>query len=259
MELNLHNKIALVTGGSHGIGKAIVQSLLEEKCNVIFIGKTEERVYDLVHELAPIQDRLGVHVLGLVSDLTKENSFKKCIDSILNRWNGGVDIVINNVGGGGRSGYDLFDETSNEIWNEVYQKNVLTAVEFTNTFLLFMASKGWGRVVTISSVYGKEGGGRPWFTAAKAAEIAMMKSYSKCERYIHSGITFNTIAPGYIDVRYDKATKVREFEENRFLVPIGRMGRPEEVASLVTFLCSDKAAYINGACISVDGGFGNSF
>jgi 3-oxoacyl-[acyl-carrier protein] reductase len=255
MNLELIGKKALVTGGSHGIGEAIIYSLLHEGCSVIFIGKTKEHVDSVLKNLSNYPPS---RIMGFTHDITDIEILIKELTKIVEAW-GAINILINNVGGGGRSGCEPPDETTEDIWNQVYQKNVITAVGLINTVLPFMVENKWGRIVTIASVYGKEAGGRPWFTAAKAAQIALMKTYSKYHQYITKGITFNTVAPGYIDVRYDPLQPVMEYIDNKSLIPIRRMGNPCEVADLVTFLCSPKASYINGACIAVDGGLGNSF
>ena len=121
------------------------------------------------------------------------------------------------------------------------KKNYGIAVELTTKFLL--QDLKWGRVITISSIYGKEKGHNPYFTAAKAAEIAYMKTLAGQ----HKGITFNTICPGHTDVG-------RPFPDNPKII-----GKPEDVANIVTFLCSELANHINGAIITVDGGASHSF
>lgn len=208
MELNLKNKRVLVTGGSRGIGRAIIKGLSNEGCSRIdYCSRTQ-----------------GIIINALDRDWSK-------ID-------GKYDILINNVGGGGRWGtenYEEFDE-----WEDVYEKNAGAATKLTMKCLPYMKEKRWGRVVTISSIYGKEAGGRPWFNMAKAAEISLMKNLAGK----YDGVTFNSIAPGHIDIGTE------EF--------LGE-GKPEDVANIVVFLCSDKARYINGACIAVDGGESRSF
>ena len=210
MELGLEGKKALVTGGSKGIGKAISDFLRKEGVDVTILSRSE-----------------GLRINVETDDLSKIS--------------GEFDILINNVGGGGRWGseaYEMFKE-----WEIVYKKNAGIATTLTMKCLPYMKQQRWGRVITISSIYGKESGGRPWFVMAKAAEIALMKSLAGK----YEGVTFNTIAPGFIDV--DKEIP----EKPRFL------GKPEDVAGLVTFLCSDKAQFVNGACIVIDGGESRSF
>ncbi len=123
-----------------------------------------------------------------------------------------------------------------------------------------MLEKGWGRVVNITSIYGKQAGGRPWFNIAKAAEMALMKNMSLKGEYVRNGITFNTVAPGSIYIEGTGWEAEKENDPEAFSrklkkdFPMGRMGTPAEVASVVAFLCSEEASFVNGACISVDGG-----
>ena len=154
-----------------------------------------------------------------------------------------IDILINNVGGGGRWGKEDPVITKEEVWTQVYNKNADIARRFTINTLPYMLKKRWGRVITIASYLGKEGIGRPWFMMAKAAEIALMKSLAN--HYRGSGVTFNSVAPGAIAIP-DTANETEG-------------GKPEDVAYLVSFLCSDKASYISGACIGLDGGTSRSF
>ena len=207
MDLQLKNKKAFVTGGSKGIGLAIAFELQKEGCLVDICSRTEEIIFDV----------------------TKDD-----IKFLNNKY----DILINNVGGGGRWGTETYEDFTE--WDEVYEKNAGIARKLTMYCLPYMRSKNWGRVITIASIYGKESGGRPWFNMAKAAEISMMKNLAG--RY--EGITFNSIAPGHIDI--DTPTYTGK-------------GKPQDVANIVAFLCSDKASYINGACITVDGGESKSF
>ncbi len=208
MELNLKGKTALVTGGCHGIGLAICKELETEGIKVISVCR--HKGYDLSNA-----DDCG-RVLKDYPD---------------------VDILINNVGGGGR-----WKPTE---WLNVWIKNVIPATVLTTGYLPRMLDKKWGRVITIASIFGKEAGGSFGFTMAKASEIALMKSLAiqPCTE----NITFNSVSPGPIWI------------ENKEQDEYERYGKPEDVAGIVAFLCSDKARWITGANVVVDGGFSRSF
>ena len=144
-----------------------------------------------------------------------------------------IDILINNVGGCGTATLEESGICMNKNWGIMLM--------MTEAFL--QLNKNWGRVITISSIYGKEKGHNPYFTAAKAAQIAYMKSLAG--KYLNC--TFNTICPGHIDVGKPMPYKPEI------------IGKPEDVADIVVFLCSDRASHIDGACITVDGGESHAF
>ena len=203
MELKLKGKTALITGGSKGIGLAIKKALEKEGVKCISWSRTEGQ--DLMR---------GIDLENYVNLLK-------------------ADILINNVGGMGTC--------TREDAEDCIFKNYRLTQMLTDFYLL--KKKDWGRVITISSIYGKEKGTNPYFTAAKAAQIAYMKSIAGK----HKGITFNTICPGHIDVG------------KKMLYKPEIIGKPKDVAGIVTFLCSDLSSHINGACITVDGGESHAF
>ncbi len=203
MDLNLKDKTAFVTGGSKGIGLAIKEALEIEGVNVTSLSRSEG--YDLMSNGFP-----EAHKLARESD-----------------------ILINNLGGMGTC--------RPEDYMECMKKNYGISIRLIEGFL--SRKRDYGRIITISSIYGKEAGHNPGFTATKAAQIAMMKSYSRKYRKT----TFNTICPGHIDTG-------KPFPDDPKII-----GQPQDVANLVLFLCSNKAKHINGACITVDGGESISF
>lgn len=256
MKFGLSGRFALVTGGSHGIGLATAKALASEGCNVAICSRSEERLHAATVELEPY----GTKTLSIAADVLESDAADRVMDVIDREW-GELHILINNVGGGGRWGKDAVEETDLRVWTEVYEKNAMAAVRFTRRALIHMRRGKWGRVVTITSIYGgKDGGGRPWFTMAKAAETSLMKTLSTMPYLVRDGITFNCVAPGGIYIsgtgfEDEKRSDPEAFEQMiDEEYPLGRMGTAEEVASVVTFLCSEPASLVNGANISVDGG-----
>ena len=255
MDLELRGKKALVTGGTHGIGLAIACGLAKEGCDIAVCSRKQGHISNA---RSMIKNLFGVNCMSICCDVLYESEIEETIEFIKEKW-GGVDILINNVGGGGRWGNENILATDDVVWNEVYQKNAGATTQFTMGLLPYMIGNNWGRVITISSIYGKEGGGRPWFNMAKAAEISLMKALAMNPDLVKHNITFNSIAPGAIMISDTGWDNEEEAKQKIMQLPLGRMGTPEEVANVVTFLCSSKASLVNGACINVDGGESRSF
>lgn len=256
MDYGLKGRSALVTGGSHGIGLATARQLAAEGCNVVICSRSAARLKSATAEL----EAYGVRTLAVAADLLEGNAADRVMDTVEREW-GEIQILVNNVGGGGRWGKEIVEETELRVWSEVYEKNAMAAVRFTHRSLPLMRRAKWGRVVTITSIFGgNEGGGRPWFTMAKAAETALMKSLSRMPYLVRDGITFNCVAPGGIYIPGTGFDDERDRDPQVFArtidldYPLGRLGTPEEVAAVVAFLCSAQAGLVNGANITVDGG-----
>lgn len=272
MDLNLKGKYALVTGGSRGIGLAIAKALAEEGCNVAICARTKDGIDGVTAAVKKIET-FGVEAIGIVADVLKLSNLEpgwgqylepdRVMKEIISKW-GTIHILVNNVGGGGRWGTTV-EETPEDVWMDVYNKNAMTSIRFTKSVLPFMVKQQWGRVVTIASMYGREGNDRsPWFTMAKSAEITLMKVLSMTPHLVRAGITFNSVAPGNIMIPKtgwytEMADSPAIFRKKVSLMPMGRLGAPEEVAYMVTFLCSHRANFVNGSCISVDGGESKTF
>ena len=260
MDLDLKGKYALITGGSRGIGLATAQALADEGCAVAICARGEDAIARAVEDL----ECRNVPVIGLQADALVAKDIERVVSTVAGRW-GTIDILINNVGGGGRWGSENIEETSEDVWTDVYDKNALAAVRFTRLVIPYMRERKWGRVVTIASRHGKEGGGRPWFNMAKSAEISMMKTLAMTPYLARDGITFNTVAPGGIMIP-ETGWETQALEDPEAFqsqmdaeFPLGRLGTPEEVASVVAFVCSTRASLLTGACLQVDGGESRSF
>jgi len=208
MDLKLSNKRAIITGASSGIGISIKEALLEEGVEVHGLSRTN-----------------GIDLMTQAGIEWAKQRMKY------------FDILINNIGGGGT--------WAQHEYKVVMEKNYGLMVELTNEFL--KTKRDYGRVITISSIYGKEKGQNPGFTAAKSAQIAYMKSLAGK----YQNITLNTICPGYINTKKEIKVYAKSVK-----APVGQ---PEDVANIVTFLCSNRAKFINGSCIVVDGGYSHAF
>lgn len=260
MDLGLKNKVALVTGGSHGIGRSIALQLAREGCHVAICARGRQRLEQTHKEI----ESLGAKGMAIGADIMIPEDIARVVKNVVDAW-GTIHVLVNNVGGGGRWGHEAPEETEEKVWLEVYTKNALAAIRFTMGVLPYMRSQQWGRVVTITSNLGREGGGRPWFGMAKVAQTSLMKNLALNHDLTRSGITFNSVAPGSIMIpdtgwaqQKDKDAKAFEkMVQERF--PLGRLGTPEEVANVVAFICSEKAGYLTGASIAVDGGESKSF
>ena len=260
MELGLAGKYAVVTGGTHGIGLATAMALADEGCNIAVCSRTKARVERTLTKLKS----KNVDCFGMQVDVLEKGQISRFCKEIISRWNT-LDILVNNVGGGGRWGSEVIEDTNDDVWIDVYNKNALAAVRFTKFFLPFMRRNNWGRVVTVASRLGREGGGRPWFNMANSAEISFMKTMAMRPDLVRDGVTFNSVAPGGImipDTGWEQEMKDNPGEITTKInekFPLGRLGLPEEVGNLIVFICSEKASLLNGASIAIDGGESRAF
>jgi 3-oxoacyl-[acyl-carrier protein] reductase len=245
MDLALTNKAAIVTGGSRGIGRAIALALAGEGCRVAICARGEDALRATEAELRA----RGVDALGIVADVTRANDIERVIAETAARF-GRLDILVNNAGGRAR-------EDTDEVWAMVYESNVLAAVRATRAVVPHMRSGGGGSIVHIASIYGRESGGPVAYNAMKSAMIAHAKAMAL---ELAPEIRVNSVAPGSVAFpggswgrrREEDPEGMRVFVEQN--IPMGRFGTPEEIANVVAFLCSDRASWVTGACINVDGG-----
>ena len=260
LDYKLAGKIAFISGGSHGIGFEITKLLGQYGCKVVYCSRNSDRL----KKTKTILDDLSIENFPIQFDAVDELSCLNAFNLAEKKY-GHIDILINNVGGGGRWGKENVEETDLNVWDEVFNKNARAAIIFTKKCIPYMRKKKWGRVITITSIYGKEGGGRPWFNMAKASEVSLMKTLSMKKYLARDGITFNSVAPGSIYIPGTGSEKEKNNNRSQFLknidenIPAGRMGKPEEIAYLVAFLCSEMSGFINGSQICVDGGETKSF
>lgn len=257
MRIDASENSAYITGGTHGIGWEIAKKLALSGCRVAVSSSNKRRVEEAQHAL----DGISEDNLCLVGDVLNDADLNSVASQIVEEW-GGIDILVNNVGGGGRWGNECILKTDAEVWSQVYNKNLNSALFYTKFFLPYMMKNKWGRVITITSIFGTQIGSRPWFNIAKAAQTVLMKNLSCNKEYSSSNITFNSVAPGPIYIEGTGWHKIKEEDPERFEsyvrnnIPRGKMGTAQEVANVVLFLCSEYSALVNGASISCDGGQG---
>ena len=258
MKFNFKGKTALITGGTHGIGLSCAEQLLKLGAKVITFSRDIKKIRQSKIKFKKYKNNFYVSK----GDVLDENFLLDFSKLLIKKFKN-IDILIHNVGGGGRWGKPNVDKTEMNVWEEVYEKNNNGVILFNKIFVKLMKKKNWGRVIAIGSTNGSEVnfGDRPWFTAAKAAQVAIIKNYSKIKQFTNSGITFNTISPGPIDIKGTGWDQKNNNKMNLWVkenIPLNRLGKPEEVANLAIFLASDFASYINGCNIKIDGGKSNS-
>ncbi len=261
MKLDLKKNV-LISGGSRGIGAASAELFLKSGSNVGIFSRNLNNLKSIKKKFEKKYSKQKIFIFEY--DAVSNINFNEMILFFKKKFNNKIDILVNNVGGGGRWGNENFELSDESVWYEVMNKNFFIAQKLTMALLPSMIKNKFGRVITIASVLGKEAGGRPWFNSAKSAQIAMMKTLSKYKKACQSNITFNTIAPGAILIPNTGWSELKKLARGEYIkfektIPVGRLGKPEDVAYLVLFLSSVYAKHINGSCITIDGGESHSF
>jgi len=246
VESGLNGKRAVVTGGSKGIGRAIALGLAAEGVDVAICARSEEALRATETDIA----HLGVKAYGAICDVgdtTALDGFLEDARSTL----GGVDILVNNVSALGGARNDL------DAWEGNIRLDLMASVRATTKVSPWMQEAGGGNILFISSIAALRAGAAAPYSAVKAALISYSKNLSISLAKDH--IRVNTIAPGSVEFPggvWDKARKnnPERYQSTLNTIPWGRMGRPEEIADVAVFLASERASWVTGACLSVDGG-----
>ncbi len=246
------NKRAIVTGGTRGIGKAIVKELASRSCcGVLFsdVAFVYNNCDECAEELEKEINNPGTKLYAFKADATSLDDAQATVDQAIEKL-GGVDILINNAG---ITRDNLLLRMSEKEFDDVISANLKSVFNYTKAVLRTMIKQRYGRIVNIASVVGLIGNaGQANYVASKAGVIGFTKAIAR--EVASRNITVNAVAPGFIQT--DMTAKLTEAQVETLLknVPMGRMGTPEDIAKVVAFLCSNDADYITGQVITVDGG-----
>ncbi len=263
MDLGLTGKVAVVTGASRGIGRAVADELVRSGVKVVLSARGAEGLHRAVEEL---RERStvpgGTTVLAVVGDATDARTTTAIEEAAAEL--GGADIVVNNAGG--ESGHLPFDQLSDTDWDDAYQLNVVSGVRLTRVLLPHMREQRWGRIVNVSSYTARVP--EPFcapYSAAKAALVNVTRNLSRaygpegvCANCVLPGLTYTEGAASVFEEAMAATGRSEDALVERMLrrapIDVGRMGTATEVAAAVVFLCSERASWITGVSLPVDGG-----
>lgn len=243
MITRLKGKIALVTGSTKGIGKAIAFELAKEGANIVINSRNQGEAEQVAHQ---INDKMGVKTLALRADVSIIEEVKTLMKKTVDYF-GRIDVLVNNAGA-----FEIcpFLQISEDIWDKIIDINLKGTFLCSKLALPIMVKQKSGVIVNMSSMAAKTGGILPvaHYAASKAGIIALTKALAR--EFAPYGIRVNAVAPGVIKTKMAES----QAEEKRKIIPLGDLGEPEDVAKAVSFLVSDDASYITGEIIDVNGG-----
>lgn len=244
--MSIQNKVALITGGSRGIGRAVSLRLASDGVKLAINYKSDRKSADLVVGLVK---EMGVEALSVQADVSDSSQVDVMVDQVVSEF-GNVDILVNNAGIIHDS---LLMRMSEDVWDEVLNTNLKGTYNCTKAVLRYMVRQRWGRVINVVSVVGIEGNpGQSNYAASKAGVIAFSRSIAK--EVASRNITVNSVAPGYIstEIVADLNPEFKELILSR--IPQNKFGTVEDVSNMVGYLAGEEANYITGEVIRVDGG-----
>jgi 3-oxoacyl-[acyl-carrier protein] reductase len=252
MNLGLSGKVAIVTGGSRGLGFAAAQALVAEGAHVVICARGEDALKSAAVELQT--DAVSsARVAAVAADVSTEAGARKVVDAAVGEF-GRIDVLVNNVGLG--KGADV-KSTTDADWQEAFDQTLFPAIRMTRLAVPHIRTQGSGAIVIVSSIFGRESGGRMTYNAVKAAEISLAKSLA--QQLAKDHIRVVSVAPGSIRFEGGSWWKRQQADPAgiaQFVtqeLPFGRFGTPEEVGAAIAFLASPKASWISGTTVVVDG------
>lgn len=241
----LENRIAIITGGARGIGKAAVKKFAEEGAVVIIWDVNEEKASETINEFKDISNAIEFQKV----DVTKLESVSEAAKKIVEK-HSKIDILINNAG---ITQDASFLKMTPEQWQKVIDVNLTGVFNCTKAVAPYMVEKLYGKIINTSSVVGLYGNfGQTNYVATKSGIIGMTKVWAR--ELGRKGINVNAVAPGFIATEMVSTVPEKVLDMLKERTPLGKLGQPEDIANAYLFLASDEANYINGAVLSVDGG-----
>jgi len=239
----LDGRTAIVTGSTRGLGEAMVRELHAQGAQVCVSGRNAGRAEEIAAEL-------GEGAWSTTLDVAKRASFTALVEAAMQRW-GRIDILVNNAGITPSTAYF---EIQDDEWDEVLATNLRSVFIGCQLVAPIMRAQGSGRIVNHASLAGQQGGvvAGAHYAASKAGIVVLTKILAR--QLAEDGVTVNAIAPAAIEAPIMAEMPPEAIERARSSIPVGRFGRPSEVAALVAYLCSDAAAYITGATFDINGG-----
>lgn len=239
------NKVAIITGGSRGIGRAIAKVLASAGCSVVITYKSSsQQAQELIDEISKVSKSMAIQ-----ADSSKFEDAQRVVDEVLKNF-GKIDILVNNAG---ITKDNLLLRMSENEWDDVIETNLKGVFNFTKAVIKHMISQRSGKIINIASVVGLIGNpGQANYAASKAGIIGFTKALAK--EVASRNIQVNVVAPGYVET--EMTEKLSEEQKRKLLemIPVKRVAKPEEIAYVVKFLASPESDYITGQVIVVDGG-----
>ena len=240
------DKVALVTGSSRGIGRAIAIELGKSGIDIVVNNDSNpQEGIEVVNEI----NKRGQRGIYIQADVSDSNQVEKMIERIVNEF-GRIDILVNNAG---ITRDKMLESMDIDQWNRVIAVNLTGTFNCTKSVIKYMKKQGGGKIINISSISAEIGNiGQSNYSASKGGVISFTKTVAK--EYAKDGIIVNAIAPGFIKTKILETIPEKVMQKILSKIPLGRLGKPEEVAKLVRFLVSDDANYISGQVININGG-----